>query len=158
MFSNDEKKQLRKDFWNRFAERTKAIKNKRGYSKKWMLYKTGVKGVELKFHLDEKTALVMIEINLNNAERRDGIFNIIEEYKAVLETAFKNPLIWDKDVYVTDKKQIARIYYEMKPANIYIKDQWPEIIDFFVRQMTRLEFAWREYADVIKERTKAIIQ
>ena len=158
MFSNDEKKQLRKEFWNRFAERTKAINNKKGYSKKWLLYKTGVKGLELKFHLDEKSAMVMIEVNLNNTERRDGIFKIIEEYKTVIETAFKNRLVWDKDVFITDKKHIARIYFEMAPANIYAEDQWPEIIDFFVRQMTRLELTWREYADVIKERTKAIIQ
>jgi hypothetical protein len=157
MFTHEEKKELRQAFWNSFAERTRSIKNKRGYSKKWMLYKTGIKGIELKFHLDHICAYVMIEINRSNNQERKVLFELLYSFKTPIENTFKNELVWDREIFLTEKKKVARIYFETEPANIYVQEQWPDIIDFMVRHMTRLERAWRENADVIKEQSKAIL-
>jgi transposase len=151
MFSNADKKELREQFWSQFRERSKLIKNKRGYTRQWMLHRTGIRQVDLKFHADEDGAMVMIEVCRGNVEERAEIYRTVQKYSEKLEKSFGNDLFWDGDVKVSEKKAIARIGLFNNQFNIYRKEQWDDAFDWMIRHMIRLERAWREISPFVKE-------
>ena len=53
MFSKAEAQQMKKEFWTAFAE---------AYPRKWLLYDTKIKDVSFKFHVDNKKAQVLLDI------------------------------------------------------------------------------------------------
>jgi hypothetical protein len=53
MYSKDEIRELKTEFWNIFAEQ---------YPRKWLLYDTKIKDFALKFYLDKKRVEVLIAI------------------------------------------------------------------------------------------------
>ena len=60
MFSKNEAKLLRQDFWTSFGK---------SFPRNWMLYNTNVKGLSFKFHFDTKPLMshsVSIWILINN--------------------------------------------------------------------------------------------
>ena len=53
MFSKEESKKIRQEFWTSFGKE---------YPRKWLLYNTKIKGVTLKFTFTTKIAQVSIDI------------------------------------------------------------------------------------------------
>ena len=76
MYSKDESKLLRKEFWIVFARRCELVPELRHKKKKWVLYDTGLSGIDLKFEVTRSQALVMIEINSKEEVRRLEIFEV----------------------------------------------------------------------------------
>ena len=63
MYSKDEMKALKREFWTEFAEycNTDAVLSKR--RTKFMLYNTRVKGIEMKWVVEPKLVEVVMEFN-----------------------------------------------------------------------------------------------
>ena len=53
MYSKEESSKLREEFWTSFGK---------SFSRKWILYRTGVKEILFKFYFDTKKAMVCIDI------------------------------------------------------------------------------------------------
>lgn len=53
MFSKEESRILRQEFWTGFGK---------SFPRKWILYNTKLKGLNLKFYFDTKTALVALDL------------------------------------------------------------------------------------------------
>ena len=70
MYSKDEAKLLRKEFWIVFARRCEIVPELQHRKKKWVLYDTGLSGIDLKFDVTRTEALVMIEVNSRLEHRR----------------------------------------------------------------------------------------
>ena len=83
MYSKDEAKQLMTDFWNGFANYTLCQSARLQQPVEWMLYKTGIKGLELKFDLDCKWIRSVIEVNARSESRRQAIYDELLKAKLV---------------------------------------------------------------------------
>ena len=66
MFSKEESKILRLEFWDRFHKITAKRRLKSKRPAKWIMNDTGIRQLKLKFQFDEKTATVGIEIETRN--------------------------------------------------------------------------------------------
>ena len=95
MYSKEQAKLLRKEFWIVFARRCEIVPELRHKKKKWILYDTGLSGIDLKFEVSRTEALVMIEINSRLESRRLEIFETLQKYRKFLEEGFAGPLEWD---------------------------------------------------------------
>ena len=70
MYSTEELKRLKLEFWESFAAFCEVQPYLRRRRKIWTLYNTKVKGVELKFDANRKGAYVILEVNhLNDSDR-----------------------------------------------------------------------------------------
>ena len=63
MYSKDELKNLKLEFWESFASFCEVQPYLRGRKKVWTLYDTKVRGVELKFDANREGAFVILEVN-----------------------------------------------------------------------------------------------
>lgn len=147
MYSQDQSKLLRKEFWIVFARRCEIVPELRHKKKKWVLYDTGLSGIDLKFDVNRHEALVMIEINSREEARRLEIFETMQKYRLLIEAGFTEPLTWDFCYERESGQQVCRIYTSISNVDFHRHNQWPEIFNFMIDNMLILENNFMEIKD-----------
>ncbi len=142
MFSKEESTKLKQLFWTSFGK---------SFPKKWLLYNTKIKGFVFKFVADTKTAMVCLDIEMNNIEIKNSYFEKILSLKNILLNEYISNLIFDKDYHLENGKSICRIYTELpQKFSVHNKDTWHDAFQFFIQNMKQFELFFHEYEDVIK--------
>lgn len=147
MYSKDEAKLLSKEFWIVFARRCEIVPELRHKKKKWVLYDTGLSGIDLKFEVTRKEVVVMIEINNRQESRRLEIFETMQKYRVLLEEGFDEPLIWDFCYQRESGQEVCRIYKSLSNVDFHRQNQWPDIFNFMIDNMLILENNFMEIKD-----------
>jgi hypothetical protein len=150
MYSQYEAKLLRKEFWIVFARRCEIHPELNHKKKKWVLYDTGLSGIELKFEVTRNTAMVMIEVNSRMESRRLEIYETLQKYRLLLEDGFKEPLIWDFCYQRESGQEVCRIYTSLPNVDFHRQNQWPDIFNFLIDNMLILENNFMEIRDGIE--------
>ena len=141
MFSKEESKQLREEFWTSFGK---------SFPRKWVLYNTGLKGLSLKFHFDTKRALVAIDLE-DDLEKRIGYWEKLVALKTILTTEYLPTVRYEEIYFLPNGKEVSRIYVELDAkVSIHNKASWQETMEFLHDKMSKLEAFLTEYKDVIK--------
>ncbi|MCW0482754.1 DUF4268 domain-containing protein [Gaoshiqia sediminis] len=151
MYTREEAKQLRKKFWTLFGQRCEIVPELAGRKKKWVLYDTKISGLDLKFDIDRNEAMVMIEINHRDEDRRLAMFELLEKYKPLLEDGFDEGLHWELCYTRDSGEQVCRIFTTQQGLDIHRQNQWPDIYNFFIEKMLILERNFMDIRDVIQE-------
>lgn len=141
MFTREEAKEIRQQFWIFFDKR---------YPRKWLLYNTGVKEINLKFSINNKLAQVSFDIETTDEIFRMYYFEKFESLKNIMKEEISQELIFDKSYIRSNGKEISRVYIQLDEVNIHKKTDWPKIFDFFNANMDAFEDFWIEYKDFIE--------
>jgi len=136
MYSKNELREIKKDFWSSFGQFSQLKRERLGYSKKWLLYKTKLKGLELKFILEKNKYLVAIEIN-STAPKAQEYISKIELLKNEIISLSAYPFL--SESLIKNNKSIHRFFFEKENLNFKNKLHWPDIFNFFFDQMIILE-------------------
>jgi hypothetical protein len=150
MYSKDEAKLLRKEFWIVFARRCEIVPELRHKKKKWLLYDTGLAGIDLKFDVTRTEALVMIEVNSRQESRRLEIFETLQKYQKFLEDGFAEPLEWDICFVRESGQEVCRIFTTLPNVDFHRQNQWPDIFNFMIDNMLLLENNLMEIKDILE--------
>ena len=151
MYSKDELKNLKLEFWESFAAFCEVQPYLRGRKKIWTLYDTKVKGVELKFDATREGAFVILEVNHRGEEARLEMFERLTWYKDTLETDFPEGLTWDICFVRDTGKQVARIYTSKSGSDFHRRQDWGEFFSFMASQMYLLERNFMSIAEYLRE-------
>ena len=151
MYSKDELKNLKLEFWESFAAFCEVQPYLRGRKKTWVLYDTKVKGVELKFDATREGAFVILEVNHRSEEARLEMFERLTWYKDTLETDFPEGLTWDICFVRDTGKQVARIYTAKSGIDFHRRQDWGEFFSFMASQMYLLERNFMSIAEYLRE-------
>ncbi|HPE87149.1 MAG TPA: DUF4268 domain-containing protein [Bacteroidales bacterium] len=146
MFSKEEEKKMRLEFWQRFDAYCKTM----GRKKKWILQDTGIKPVNLKFDIDRRQALVGVDIISHDQERRLYYYEKFESLKTILQSALGDDLCWELEYMLAEGKKIARIASLLPEVNLYAPETWECVHSFFFEKMSALEIVFLEYRDFIR--------
>lgn len=95
---------------------------------------TGLARVRYAFVAVGTFCRVEVYISKEDRETNKLVFDGLFREKEAIEQEFGEPLVWE----ALEDRLACRIKFE-KPANIYDEDQWPEMIEFLVSSMIRLE-------------------
>jgi hypothetical protein len=150
MFTMEEKKNIRNEFWIKFKSYSNKRKLKANKSGKWMLDKTGIKHLNLKFHFDEYEAWAGIEIDTTNLDRRIDLFDKLEKLKKIITDANPHTLTWELEKEITSKKNVSRIFAAINDVNIYNVKCWRKVYTFLYEVMEPLEDIIIEYNDYLR--------
>jgi len=141
MFSREESKRRRQEFWTNFGKRS---------DRKWMLYDTKVKEINLKFHFDTKTASLGFMIDAEDKEFENYYFEKFESLKVILKDEISTDLIFDSDYETESGKRVGFIYLLKENVSIHNKNTWEEVAVFFETYMPKMELFFIEYKDFIE--------
>lgn len=151
MYSKEEAKLLKQDFWEGFDRYTKFYSKKVGNPIQWLFYKTGIKGLELKFDITKKLIQVILEVNPKSENRRFDIYLELNKYKAIIENEFEEGLIWEDDFIKDEGVVVSRVLTENNEFNFHNKDHWPDIYKFMAKNMYQLQCNVEEILPILKE-------
>lgn len=151
MYSKEELKNLKVEFWESFAAFCEVQPYLRRRRKIWTLYNTKVKGVELKFDATREGAFVILEVNLKNESERLDMFERLTWYKDTIEKDFPEGLIWDICFVRETGNQVARIYTSKTGIDFHRRSDWGEFFQFMARQMYLLERNFMSIAEYFRE-------
>lgn len=133
---------MREDFWTSFGKR---------YSRKWILYNTRIKDLQLKFSFDNEKAKVSLDITSADEIIRAYYFEKLTSLKTVLKNDYLPEVILEESFILPEGKIISTIYVELFKVNIHNNKDWPLVYEFFYRNMTLLETFFLEFEDYIKD-------
>lgn len=149
MFSKEEAKQLRLEFWQKLSSKTRRLPGQKGRKRIWIFDNTGIKGLDLRFDVDREKIIVALEINIRKEEDRLALYEKLEAAKGLFEEQFGEPLIWDFAYTKPNGREVCRVYVE-RPGDMYVRENWTEIFTFMIDKMIRMERAFLEVKDYLK--------
>ncbi|WP_340067023.1 DUF4268 domain-containing protein [Ascidiimonas aurantiaca] len=141
MFSREESKKLRQEFWISFGK---------SFPRKWILYNTRIRDFSFKFYFDTKKALVTLDIEDPDIEIRHMYFDKVCSLRSILLEDYLPDLLFEKACYLDNGKEISRIYDLKTAVSIHNKNTWQETMVFLNDRMLRFEAFFTEYEDFLK--------
>ncbi|GAA4810636.1 DUF4268 domain-containing protein [Litoribaculum gwangyangense] len=142
MFSKEESRILRQEFWTSFGK---------SFTRKWILYNTKLKGFSFKFHFDTKIALVALDIE-DDLENRIKFWGKLIALKSILLDDYLPEAIFEEEYILDNDKEISRIYVPLEQkVSIHDKNTWREVMEFFNEKMSLFEAFFEEYREVIED-------
>jgi hypothetical protein len=140
MFSKEESRQIRQEFWTSFGK---------SFPRKWILYNTKIKGLSFKFHFDTKKALVVLDLE-DDLESRINYWEKLTELKSILLNDYLPEAIFEEIYYLDNGKEISRIYAPLsEKVSIHNKNSWRVTMEFFNETMDLFEAFFLKYKDII---------
>ena len=99
MFSKEESRLLREEFWTSFGK---------SFPRKWILYNTKLKGFSFKFHFNNREAAVVLDLE-DDLEHRIKYWEKLESLKSILQSEFLPDAVYHEIYILDNKKEISRI-------------------------------------------------
>jgi len=142
MFSKEESRQLREEFWTSFGK---------SFPRKWILYDTKIKGFSFKFHFDTKSALVALDLE-DDLEKRINSWEKLQSLKSILHDDYIAEALFEEEYYLENGKEISRIFIPLEQkVSIHNKNSWQEVMVFFNTTMDKFESFFMEFEDILKD-------
>lgn len=142
MYSKEEASQIRRKFWISFGHFMKLQPTASGLPVNWINYKTEIKSLNFKTDVDNKTALVRIEMNDADVDIQHLMYEQFEEYKILFESYLGGQWFWNKDIYDEYGKQVCRIESKLGNVSIFREEDWSMIIEFLKDKLAGLDAFW----------------
>ncbi|GHA50652.1 hypothetical protein GCM10007103_34340 [Salinimicrobium marinum] len=142
MYSREESKKIRQEFWINFGKT---------YQRKWILYNTKIKDFSLKFDFTKRYAEVAIEITSTDEVFRKYYFEKLKSLNAVLKEDYIPEIEYAEDYELDNGKVISRIYIRKEGINVHNRNDWPQTQQFLNKNMALLEEFFLEYKDFIDQ-------
>jgi hypothetical protein len=141
MFSKEESRLIRQEFWTSFGK---------SFPRKWILYDTKIKDFSFKFHFDTNQALIALDVE-GDLENRIQYWEKLLAMQSIIKSDFLPEVIYEETYYLGNGKEISRIYLPLEQkVSIHNKKTWQEVMVFFNTNMILFEAFFEEYQDVIK--------
>ncbi|MBU2996613.1 DUF4268 domain-containing protein [Cellulophaga baltica] len=140
MYSKEEAKKLRQDFWISFGK---------SFPRKWILYNTKIKDFSFKFHFDKSQAMVSMDIENKNLEKRIELWDKLTSLKSVLETDYIANVTYQEYVYLDNQRDISRLYISIDGVSIHNKNTWQETMIFLNETMLKFEAFFYDFEDML---------
>ena len=140
MFSKEASKRIRQEFWTSFGK---------SFPRKWILYNTKIKGLTFRFHFNTKKAFVSLDLD-GDLEKRIQHWEKLIRLKSILIDDYLPDATYEETCFLENGKEISRISVNLESkVSIHNKNTWLETMLFFNETMSRFEYFFKEYKDVI---------
>ncbi|MGJ8593260.1 MAG: DUF4268 domain-containing protein [Aquaticitalea sp.] len=141
MFSKEESRKLREDFWISYGK---------SFPRKWILYDTKMKGFSFKFHFDTTSAIVALDLE-DDLENRINYWEKLQSLKSILKDEYLPEAIFEEEYILENGKDISRIYVQLdQKVSIHNKNTWRDVMEFFNERMNRFEAFFEDYKDFME--------
>ncbi|MBR5374289.1 MAG: DUF4268 domain-containing protein [Paludibacteraceae bacterium] len=150
MYTREEVKTLKRDFWTGFDAFCAELPRFKFRKRKWILYNTKIKGVELKFDAARDGAYVIFELNHPKLSKRLEMFELMKKYKVVVDQYFADAE-WQEQFEKPCGTMVSRIYRHLGGLDIHRREQWPEFYPFLSREMCHCERMFKEMRELLQD-------
>lgn len=144
MYSKAEVTQLRQAFWTAFGQYMAPVPSAEGETTNWINYKTGLKNVYFRMRADNRRATIAIELSHPDAGIRELFWEQFLELRTLLHEALGEEWTWEAAAIDEQGLPLSRIGTELRPANLFSREDWPRLISFFKPRIIALDAFWAD--------------
>lgn len=149
MYSKEEMKALRIEFWGQLQNQMEKMRNPYGSKVNWMNYNTNIKHLYFRMEADEQGARLCVDLQFPDKAIREIYYEQFLEFKDQLDSKFKG-LHWLPEWDHWNGKQIARIVLEQEGTDIREQSDWDKMHLFLKLNFAKLDEFWVEFGEVFK--------
>ncbi len=149
MYSKDEAKSLRKEFWTTFGVYMKKYNKVYQAKVRWVNYNTKVKDIYFRLEVDKKKAFFSFDLQHKDDGLRELFYEQFTELKAVITDSFEDELTWEQQ-YETPYGINSRIYTELEGVSVFNKNDWATIFPFLERNIVSAHDFWEDFGEIFK--------
>lgn len=149
-----EREVIRNRFWNELLPKMNArsqlysgISTEANHYDHWLTAGAGMSGLGYSFVITKKYAAVELGINKPLKEDNKAIYEALIEHNEEIEQAFRRALSWQR----LDDKKMSRITSILEGVNVFNDDDWPEMQEFLIEHMIRLNDALKKHIGKLKQ-------
>ena len=142
MFSREESKRIREEFWTEFGQK---------YPRKWILYNTKIKEIQLKFTFTTERAQVSLDIGSADELVQEYYTEKLQSLEAVLKSDYLPEALLEENYLLPAGKTVTRIYVQREGVNIHNRKHWPEVFEFLYGNKDQLESFFTDFKDFIQD-------
>lgn len=151
MYSKQEATLIKRDFWRRFGQYMRPLKNSAGENVNWLNYKTGVRQIYFRLDVKRNEASVAIEIRHHDPVSRSGYFEKLNALKLLFREIAGEEWEWNPAFTDEDGIEIAKIAKSLADVNVFNENDWPAIISFLKSGIMALDKFWVEVKEVVAD-------
>jgi hypothetical protein len=141
-------KKIKDAFWSTFGKYMSLTPSATGEKINWINYKTGIKHLAFKIDADDRSVKIAIECSNPSQETRERLAAQLMRDKQLLADYTGEGWIFD----MTAGNEMAvtgfRCYKTLTGPNIYLRQDWPEIISFLKKNLLGLDAFWHEQKEL----------
>jgi hypothetical protein len=113
----------------------------------WLSTSSGVPGLRLGYVILQDRGSVELYIDRGDSGTNKRVFDALEKRKGEIETAFGNPLVWER---LEDKRACRISFIAVENGSKVDESQWPQVQEAMVEAMIRFEKALRPALDALE--------
>jgi hypothetical protein len=142
MYSRKESSQIKQEFWTTYGRYMRPIMSSSGMKVNWVSYKTGVKHLRFVTDVDGHVAKIGIELSHADKEMQLLFMEQFVQMKIFLNSTIGEEWTWDTEASDSLGRPVCLIYISLDNVNVFDKECWPELIQFFKPRMIALDEFW----------------
>lgn len=144
MYKKHEVSKLKQEFWTSFGKYMAPVPSAEGEYINWINYKTGEKFLYFRKDADRRDAIVAIECQHPDLQIRKQHFQLLGQFRELLETHAGESWIWEDKHTTADGKEFSRIFTSISGVSVLNTADWPTLISFFKKNSIAFDAFWAE--------------
>ena len=148
MFSKDEEKQLKIEFWGTLNEQLELERGHQANKFIWMNFNTTIKQLFFRMEADRESAQLCIDLQFLDPGITALYYEQFTEFQNILEERLEGEIKWLPQFEHSNGKTISRISVGLSGVDIYKKSDWPTMHEFLKKNFIKLESFWAEFGEV----------
>lgn len=149
MFTKEESRKIKEEFWTAFGVMMKPHFSASGNRVNWINYKTEVKDVLFKLTADKKTLSISIQLKHKDEGIRKLYVEQFEEFKSLFHSTLEEEWIWDESNFDEFGKEFSSISISTT-GNVFDKNQWQDMFAFLKTRLIKLDEFWDNAKEMFK--------
>ncbi|WP_343604778.1 DUF4268 domain-containing protein [Fluviicola sp.] len=149
MYTKEELRQLRTDFWNQFKVKMQKVKSSNGRRMNWLAYPSEVKDIYIRIDADGKGARLTFDIQGKDEGVRQILWEQLQELKVVLESEMGPEGVWIERASSSSVSEFNRIIWERNDLNFFKQEDHPEIQRFLADRLIHFDAFYQEFKDIL---------
>ena len=133
---------MKKDFWTAFGQYMTPVISAEGEKVSWVNYKTGEKNISFRLEADNKKATVAIILSHADPGIQQLYYEQFLQLKKIMKTTIEEEWTWQPQTNDEYGKMISRIFIELQDVSVFKKEDWPQLISFFKKNIIALDEFW----------------
>lgn len=135
---------VRRKFWTAYLKEinktTSLYQNVSPSKDHWISAGSGISGVTFNSLVTGDYIRIELSIHGKTQEENKVIFDALVSQKESIETAFGNPLEWER---LTDKR-MSRIKFELQGVSVFNEEDWQKMFGFMGQHVPKFEAAFKK--------------
>jgi hypothetical protein len=149
MFSKEELKQYKIDFWTAFKKRMQDKRSSNGRKINWLNYPSEIPYIFIRLDANAKEARFMIDIQPKDDGIRAIIWEQLYELKVVFEAEMGTDGQWLENESSQQVAAFNRISWMLEDVNFFQENDKHKIFDFFEERLVKFDNFYQEFKDIL---------